>query len=201
MKKKVLGVILATSVVAGVYAVSGANSEAEDGIPAKIDELKVVVSDLTKQVAELLPLKDDVRNIKEEISSVKTTVSDQQTSIDSIKTEIEEMKNSQVTPPDGQQIQERLSFENSNITVVVTLSDGTRAPFAIPYRVVYLWEENNPNDKLVGITDYKGSIAFKIRSGKMCVYQFKGDDKYKPVYMTILSDNVHLKWELGTSSY
>jgi hypothetical protein len=48
--------------------------------------------------------------------------------------------------------------------------------------VVYLWEENNQNDKLVGITDYKGDIVFHVTRGKQYIAQFKGDDNYRPKY-------------------
>ena len=186
----------ASSVVTRKLAVSGSNAIAENGVPGQIDELKVVVTDLTKQVAELLPLKDDVKNIKEEISSLKTTVSAQQASIDSIK------NNSQATKPDGQQIQERLSYEGANCSVLVTFSEQSSVNNALPDKVVYLWEVNNPNDKLVGITDYKGEIVFNVARGKQYVTQFKGDDKYKPVYIKVTSPNAQNdKWILATRTY
>jgi hypothetical protein len=166
----------------------------QGGVPAQIDDLKAVVSDLTKQVAELQPLKDDVKNIKEDISSIKT--------------EIEAIKNSQTTTPGGQQVQQRLSFDGANWTVVVTLYDrpgGGGTPYYIPDRVVYLWEENNQNDKLVGITDYKGTIVFHVTRGKQYIAQFKGDDKYRPIYSkSTIDTNIYSKNDyasLTTYSY
>lgn len=214
MRKKILGAAIAVSVVVGGVAISTANAEGEKGgIPAQINELKAAVSDLTIQVKDLLPLNEDVESVKDKVSSVNGTISEQEKSLDSmrqqiedLKKEIEELKASPVTvDPDGQQVQQRLSFDganfNLNVSLLDTEGDVYKSYLSVPNKVVYLWEKNNPEDKLVGVTDYKGNILFKVVNGKEYIVEYKGDDRYKPKVGSVVAIHYNSPFQLHTYTY
>ena len=93
MKLKILGSGVILLILVGSYNVN-AESNSNNGIPELFTELQTTVSNLVKEVSELLPLKDDVKTVKDEIATANITISEQQTEIDSLRKEIAELKTS-----------------------------------------------------------------------------------------------------------
>ena len=97
--------------------------------------------------------------------------------------------------------EQRLSFDNANKDLTVSVKERLSGNYSgstiVPNMVVEVFAKDNPSDKLIGITDYKGSVEFKVKSGVVYEVVAIGNEHYKQVY----SLGNYSSFELWTESY
>jgi uncharacterized coiled-coil protein SlyX len=170
----------------------------EMSIPEQIEELKIQVLEIKDQITNLISTQNEVDDLKntlasqqQEIQTLTSTVVELKTDVSNLEQELASLKlqlssSSTILP------EERLSFGTGGRTSRVNLYDEYN--LRIPNAVIEVFKKNNPDDKLIGVTDYNGNVTFTLPHGEYVII-FAGTEKYRPTSyeMNYVVDYVNMK--------
>ena len=183
MKKKLwVGVLSTGLLITSLISIpfSNVKAESETSIPSQIQNLQAQLGEIKELVTGLVSTKDDVEALNKLVNQQKNAFSEQEIRIDSMTKQIEDLK---TTPPtvDTALPEERLAYEGTTGKIPVYLNekiDGIYYP--APNQVIEVFDPRKPEDKLIGVTDYKGKVVFTVRTNTTYQIVYRGNEKYRP---------------------
>ena len=197
MKKKIVVIVISALLVVLSFGFTSYAKGNQNSIPEQIEEL-------SNQIAKLLSSDDEINS---EVNNLKTKLAESEDDISSLESQVNGLKEKISTlqqKPNTEVVnlpEQRLSFDNANKDLTVSVKERLSGNYSgstiVPNMVVEVFSKDNPSDKLIGITDYKGSVEFKVKSGVVYEVVAIGNEHYKQVY----SWGNYSSFELWTESY
>ncbi|MCA1066181.1 hypothetical protein QTG56_25060 (plasmid) [Rossellomorea sp. AcN35-11] len=172
MKKKYIGISSIILVLLSLYSITAYANQNDKSVPEQLESIVLDLGKMKEKVDDLLSVKEDVGLLKEEVNQLKEENEDLQGKIEALN------KGSE---PGGLP-EERLAFDGANrelkVRVRERLGGGYSGTLPVANIVVELFSVSDPDNKLIGITDYKGDVVFTVNNDD---YQLvvKENDRYK----------------------